>query len=554
MSENYNWWQDGVVYQIYPRSFCDSNGDGFGDLAGINSRLDYLAELGIEAIWLSPFYPSPDADFGYDISDYTAVDPRFGTLADFDQLLDQAHQRGIRVILDMVMNHTSDQHSWFLESRASHENPKRDWYIWRDPAADGGVPNNWQASFGGSAWEFDQNTGQYFLHSFLNQQPDVNWRNPDLRQAQLDVFRFWLERGVDGFRLDVFNIYFKDALFRNNPSRFGLRAFDRQQHIHDANQPEMEGVLGELRQLLDAYPERYAVGETYITAYEKIIDFVGPERLHAVFSFDFFESNLSFPWNPRWLFKQIQRRDDLFGAAAVWPTTVLSNHDQPRAATRYSSGFSKRGEDDRQALVAMTLLLTVRGTPFLYYGEEIGMRDVELSHSEIMDPPGKKYWPLYKGRDGCRSPMQWSNAVYAGFSSSKPWLKLHPNYEQRNVVAQDADPKSLLNFTRRLIALRRQFTALRRGSFRVFYRVDRGVLAYERKLEEPSGAVERILVYLNFSGSTHAVGFVHDADPKQAEIIFSSLPRKEFYTSYNQFVLNPYEVLLLHVKTSQDGA
>ncbi|MEI7846243.1 MAG: alpha-amylase family glycosyl hydrolase [Chloroflexota bacterium] len=553
MSENINWWQEAVIYQIYPRSFSDSNGDGLGDLPGITAHLDYLADLGIDAIWLSPFYPSPDTDFGYDISDYTDVDPRFGTLADFDHLLHEAHQRSIRVILDLVLNHTSDQHTWFIESRQSRENPKRDWYIWRDPGPKGGVPNNWQASFGGSAWEFDQQTGQYYLHSFLKQQPDVNWHNPELRQAQLDVFRFWLERGVDGFRLDVFNAYFKDELFRSNPGKFGLRAFDRQNHIYDMNQPELDGLLIELRQLLDSYPERYAVGETYVTPFEKAIKYVGNDRLHAAFSFDFFETALAFPWNPRWLLQQIKQRDALFDESGLWPTTVMSNHDQPRAASRYAPGFLKHTEADHQSLIAMTLLLTLRGTPFMYYGEEIGMRDIDLKYSEIMDPPGKKYWPVYKGRDGCRSPMQWSSASFAGFSTSLPWLKLHPNYVQRNIATQQVAPGSLLNQTRRLIALRRQFAALRRGSFRAFYRVDTGVLAYERKLDDPSGIPQRILVYLNFSRSTRAVGFVHDSDPKLAKLLFSSVERKEFYTSYNQFVLNPYEVLLLEVKTVEEG-
>ncbi len=252
--EDFIWWRDGVVYQIYPRSFADSNNDGIGDLPGILGRLDYLQSLGIDAIWLSPFYPSPDKDFGYDVSDFTAVDPRFGTLEDFAALVEGAHQRGIRVVLDLVLNHTSDQHAWFEESRRSKDSPRRDWYIWRDK------PNNWQASFGGSAWEFDPPTGQYYLHSFTKEQPDLNWRNPQVRQAILDVFRFWLERGVDGFRLDVFNAYFKDAAFRDNPAKFGLRGFDRQQHLYDMDQPEMTPLLNEVRRLLDEYPERYAVG------------------------------------------------------------------------------------------------------------------------------------------------------------------------------------------------------------------------------------------------------------------------------------------------------
>jgi alpha-glucosidase len=540
MAENFLWWRDGIIYQIYPRSFADSNGDGLGDLPGITARLDYLADLGIDALWLSPFYPTPDADFGYDISNYTDVDPRFGTLADFDELVAQAHQRGLRVVLDLVLNHTSDQHPWFLESRSSRDNPKRDWYVWRDPLPGGGAPNNWQASFGGGAWEFDPVTGQAYLHSFLKEQPDVNWRNPEVRQAQMEVFRFWLERGADGFRLDVFNAYFKDAQFRDNPPKFGLRGFDRQQHLHDMDQPEMVPFLQELRALLDSYPERYAVGETYLATPEKITRYAGDDRLHAAFSFDFTSQDLSYPWNAHYVFEKITHREKIFEAAGLWPTTVMSNHDLPRTASRYASG-----EKDHQAVLAMTLLLTLRGTPFLYYGEEIGMRDISLKRSEILDPPGKKYWPIYKGRDGCRSPMQWNDTPQAGFSSAKPWLPVHPNFKQRNVAAQQEDPNSLWNITRRLIALRRAFPALRQGTFRVFFRADTGVLAFERRLDD-----ERILVYLNFTRSTRPVGFVRDADPEKALMLLSTAGRREFYTSHNQFVLNPHEVLILEAKIS----
>lgn len=551
MSDNFIWWRDGIIYQIYPRSFADSNGDGIGDLPGITAKLDYLADLGIDAIWLSPFYPTPDADFGYDISDHTDVDPRFGTLADFDELVAQAHRRNLRVVLDMVMNHTSDQHPWFIESRSSRDNPKRDWYIWKEPSPSQGEGrvrvgggrrgvNNWQAAFGGSAWEFDPATGQYYLHSFLKEQPDVNWRNPEVRQAQLDVFRFWLERGVDGFRLDVFNAYFKDAQFRNNPPKFGLRGFDRQQHLHDLDQPEMVPFLQELRTLLDTYPERYAVGETYLATPEKITKYAGDDRLHAAFSFDFTSHDLVYPWNSRFVMEKITLRDKTFDAAGIWPTTVMSNHDLPRAASRYA-----RGKHDHQPLIAMTLLLTLRGTPFMYYGEEIGMRDISLKRSEILDPPGKKYWPVYKGRDGCRSPMQWSDAPFAGFSSASSWLPVHPNYADRNVAAQQENPNSLFNFTKRLIALRREYAALRLGTFRILFCVDTGVLAFERQLGD-----QRILVYVNFTGGTRAASLVRDADPKQAAMLLSSIGRKEFYTSHNQFVLKPYEVLLLESKAS----
>ena len=490
--DNFLWWRDGVIYQIYPRSFADSNGDGLGDLDGIISHLDYLEDLGIDAIWLSPIYPTPDKDFGYDVSNYVDVDARFGTLADFDRLVAETHQRGIRIILDLVLNHTSDQHPWFLESRSSRDNPKRDWYIWKDN------PNNWQASFGGKAWEFDPGTGQFYLHLFTKEQPDVNWRNPEVRKAQLGVFRFWLERGVDGFRLDVFNAYFKDPDLTDNPPKFGLRGFDRQRHIHDIDQPEMMPFLNEMRTLLDSYPERYVVGETYFATPQKTVSYCGPDKLHAAFSFDFttFNSALAeafqlYKWSPLWIMKQFILREQTFNAAGIWPTTVMSNHDLPRAASRYA-----RGENDSQPFLAMALLLTLRGTPFLYFGEEIGMRDIHLRHSEILDPPGRKYWPIYTGRDGCRSPMQWDDSAFAGFSTVKPWLPVHPDYKWRNVATEQTDLNSLFNFTKKLLALRKENPALRRGDF-IPLKTRGSMLAFLRRTHE-----QTVLVAMNFNNQS----------------------------------------------------
>ena len=483
--DDFLWWRDGVIYQIYPRSFADSDGDGLGDLRGIIGRLDYLQELGVDAIWLSPFYPTPDVDFGYDISNYLDVDPRFGTLEDFDGLVEMAHQRGIRVVLDMVLNHTSDQHPWFQESRRSLDSPRRDWYIWRSQ------PNNWQSVFGGPAWEYDPLTNQYYLHSFAKEQPDVNWRNPQARQALMDVFRFWLERGADGFRLDVFNAYFKQADLLDNPPALGLRGFERQRHIYDMDQPEMMPLLNELRRLLDAYPERYAVGETHLPTLEKTVSYCGPDKLHAAFSFDLTPASLYSPWNPGWLRKRFTARERVFEAAGVWPTTVMSNHDLPRAASRYG-----RDEQDDQVRIAMTLLLTMRGTPFLYYGEEIGMRDISLKRHEVLDPPGKKFWPFYKGRDGCRAPMQWDASPNGGFSAARPWLPVNPDYTARNVEAQRADPGSLFNFTRTLLRLRKELPALHRGSMAFLKGTPRDVLAY---LRETPG--QTVLVAANFGNA-----------------------------------------------------
>jgi alpha-glucosidase len=521
------WWRDGVIYQIYPRSFADENGDGLGDLPGIISHLDYLDDLGIDAIWLSPICPSPDVDFGYDVCDYCQVDPRFGSLGDFDRLVAEAHQRGIRIILDMVMNHTSDQHEWFKKSRSSRINSKRDWYIWRDR------PNNWQASFGGKAWEYDPVTGQYYLHLFTKEQPDVNWRNPEVRKAQLEAFRFWMDRGVDGFRLDVFNAYFKHPDLPDDPPKPGLRGFDSQHHIYEMDQPEMTPLLKELRLLLDSYPERYAVGETYLATPRKTVSYCGPDKLHAAFSFDFtsFDSVLPllfhiYHWSPAWIVQKIRTREQIFTAAGVWPTTVMSNHDLPRAASRYA-----RGENDAQAKIAMAILLTLRGTPFLYFGEEIGMRDIKLRRKQILDPIGKKYWPFHKGRDGCRSPMQWNEANYAGFSTHEPWLPVNPDYLHRNVAAQKNDPISLFNFTKNLLSLRRKIAALQRGDL-VFLEARRDLLSYLRTLED-----ETVLVAINFKG--FAANF--------------KLPQGEWKTLFTSSVtasragmpLAPYEVRLL---------
>jgi alpha-glucosidase len=460
------------------------------------------------------------------VADHTAVDPRFGTLEDFDALVRKAHRLGIRVILDLVLNHTSDRHPWFLESRGSLGSRRRDWYIWRDPRPGGKPPNNWQASFGGKAWTLDPRTGQYYYHMFLPRQPDLNWRNPEVRKAQLDVVRFWLERGVDGFRLDVFNAYFKDALFRDNPPKPGLRGFDRQRHIHDRDQPEMMSLLGDLRSLLDGYHERYAVGETFGGTAERAAGYVGTGLLHAAFSFDFTPSEIAFPWNPAWLLGRVQSRETLFNAER-WPTTVMSNHDIPRAASRYA-----RDSRDAQSKLAMALLLTLRGTPFMYYGEEIGMRDIRLRRSQIMDPPGKRYWPLYKGRDGCRSPMQWDGTEHAGFSSGRPWLPLHPDHVRRNVAMQSSDPESMLSFTRKLIGLRKELPALRRGGFVPLY-APRGALAYLRKTE-----AQAVLVVLNFRGRKTAMRFEPPLEPWRP--LFSTAHRDDGFE--RTLVLGPYEI------------
>ncbi|GAB4421818.1 MAG: alpha-glucosidase family protein [Anaerolineales bacterium] len=516
------WWRDGVIYQIYPRSFADTTNNGLGDLPGITAKLDYLQELGVDALWLSPIYPSPDKDFGYDVSDYVDIDPRFGSLADFDLLLSEAHRRGIRIILDLVLNHTSDQHAWFLESRASRDNPKADWYLWEDK-----IPNNWQSVFGGRAWQHVSERDQYYYHMFLSEQPDVNWRNPDVRAAMMDVLRFWLDRGVDGFRLDVFNVYFKDDQLRSNPLKLGRRPFDQQHHIYDTDRPELVGVLQEMREILDGYDERYAVGETFFATREKLLNYTGDDKLHAAFNFDFTWSK----FNPARLIKPVQDWEQIFSQHHRWPNYVLSNHDVPRTATRHT-----KDEDDARAKVMMALLLTLRGTPFLYYGEEIGMRDILLKRSQLLDPVGKRYWPFNKGRDGCRSPMQWNASENAGFSSVKPWLPVHPNHKKRNVENQQADPASMLNFTRQLIQLRKENPALQRGNFTLLTEQPKDVLAYLRSSEE-----QTILIALNFKNRPSELKNI----PAGEWSLLHSSARTSAPKSEQSLSLAPHEVLLL---------
>lgn len=487
MKKDFLWWRDGIIYQIYPRSFADSNNDGIGDLPGITSKLDYLKDLGIDAIWLSPIYPSPDVDFGYDVADYTAIDPKFGTMQDFEKLVKEARKRDIHIILDLVLNHTSDQHPWFIESRKSKDNHYHDWYLWQDPKPDGSEPNNWAAVFGGSGWEYDPDLDQYYYHMFYPAQPDLNWRNPDVRQAMLNVFRFWLKKGVDGFRLDVFNEYFKDAEFRDNPPAIGIRRFDWQKHIYDTSQPEMYPLLNEIRAILDKHKDAYAVGETFLAKPEDAADYCrGNDKLHAAFNFKFTNSR----WHPKRFLNALEEWYACLGEDA-WPNNVLSNHDLKRAATRYCLGRA-----DERAKIAAAMLLTIKGTPFIYYGEEIAQRDIPIHRKEdVLDPIGRTFWPLHKGRDGCRAPMQWNSDINAGFSESKPWLPVNGDYLERNVGRQINNPDSVLNFYKQIIAIRKSEPALQRGDFKSLDPGDRFLMAYERSMGE-----DRLLVILNFSG------------------------------------------------------
>lgn len=525
-SEPFLWWRDGIIYQIYPRSFSDSNGDGIGDLWGIITKLDYLADLGIDAIWLSPIYPSPDIDFGYDVSNYLDVSPLFGSLADLDRLVKEAHQRKIRIVLDLVLNHTSDQHPWFQSSRMSRDNPYSDWYLWQD-AKPGQLPNNWESVFGGRGWEWDCQRQQYYFHMFYKQQPDLNWQNPQVRQEMLNVFRFWLERGIDGFRLDVFNAYFKRADFPDNPPKFGLRGFDRQQHLYDFNQPEMLPLLSEIRDTLNDFDERYVVGETFESPPNVAAAYCGSDRLHAAFNF----ALLHCGWNPKQFMRETIRWEQVLGSRA-WPCQVLNNHDNPRSTSRYIWS-----ENDAKAKVAAAMLLTLRGTPYLYYGEEIGMRDIPRKREEILDPIGKRYWPFHKGRDGCRSPMQWTDGENGGFSTGKPWLPAHANYKKRNVEQQRQDPNSLFNFYRRLIQIRKQSPALMHGAFIPLGEQSDFVMAYLRQSED-----ETILVALNFSRLTQKIVIDEACCGRKWKGLLSESHEKEI--NGRQLELAPYEVCL----------
>ena len=489
MRESFPWWRSGILYQIYPRSFQDSNGDGVGDLRGIIERLPYLHELGVDALWLSPIFPSPMEDFGYDISDYTGVDPLFGTLDDFDALVAAAHSRGLKVILDLVPNHTSDQHPWFIESWSSRNNPKRDWYIWRDGRGEGGPPNNWLSEFGGSSWEFDAHTGQYYYHAFLRTQPDLNWRNPDVRRAIHDVMRFWLRRGVDGFRVDVMWHLMKDDLLRDNPPNPdftpGRQPYERLIPLYSTDRPEVHAVVAEMRQVIDEFDDRILIGEIYLPP-DKLVAYYGRDLAGAHLPFNF--ALISTPWTAQAIANLIQDYEAALPPDA-WPNWVLGNHDRQRIASRI-------GLD--QARAAAMLLLTLRGTPTLYYGDEIGMPQVEIPPDRVRDPWEKNLPGIGVGRDGCRTPMQWDSTPHAGFSAGAPWLPLDANFTQDNVATERQHATSILSLYRALIDLRRTKPELALGAYRPVS-VTGELLVFER---EHQG--QRLLVALNLGAASVA--------------------------------------------------
>jgi len=476
------WWRRGVIYQIYPRSFQDTTRDGVGDLEGVRRRLDYLVWLGVDALWLSPFYPSPMKDFGYDVADYCAVDPLFGSLADFDKLLTETHQRGLKLIIDLVPNHTSDRHPWFLESRRSRNDPKRDWYLWRDPAPDGGPPNNWLSHFGGSGWTLDEATKQYYYHAFLREQPDLNWRNPQVRATIHEIMRFWLRRGVDGFRVDVISHLIKDDQFRNNPPNPDWRGsgpdITRLTQFYSANRPELYEIIHGLRDVVDAFPDRVLIGEVYLPI-DQLATYYGARNEGLDFPFNF--HLLQTPWRADALGDLITRYEAALPKGAQ-PNWVLGNHDQRRVAGRLGVA---------QARIAAMLLLTLRGTPTLYYGDEIGIDDVLIPPERQCDPWGRREAAFNVNRDPARTPMQWDDTIYAGFSTHEPWLPLTEDHVRRNVARMRDDARSILNLYKNLLALRRRYKALHGGAWLRLPGPEQ-TLAYERRHDG-----ERMFIVLN---------------------------------------------------------
>ena len=526
------WWKHGVIYHIYPRSFQDSNGDGIGDIRGIIRRLGYLRDLGIDGIWISPIFKSPMVDFGYDVADYREIDPVFGTMNDFLELVARAHDAGIRIILDLILNHTSDQHPWFIESASSFSNPKRNWYIWKNPVR-GGPPNNWKSAVGGSAWKLHKPSGQYYMHSFFEEQPDLNWRDPDLPAVFFDDMKFWLDLGVDGFRLDVINMIAKDKKFRNNPVFMGIPAF--QKHIFTRNRKRSITIVSHIRELLDRYDSKVSIGEIYThppgdarTVSRYLAK--GKDGLHLAFDFSLMFST----WSAHSYYKIIQTWYNSIPAGG-WPCNVLSNHDLFRSINRIPWGKNR----EEKARVSATLLLTLMGTPFIYYGEEIGMHNTPISKSRIRDPLGKKFWPLFTGRDKARTPMQWLPEPKGGFTGGDPWLPLNKDTMVRNVKAQEGEMSSLLTLYRNLIKVRKTSEAIQRGSWIPINNGRDGILAYFRKTEN-----ERVLVILNFRDRRGVFSLPENTCGK---VLISTHHVPEEFIYFQNMQISPFEATVLLV-------
>jgi alpha-glucosidase len=535
-----NWWKNAVIYEVYPRSFGDSNGDGIGDLNGITEHLDYLQNLGVDAIWITPFFPSPQVDFGYDISNYDGIDPQFGTMADFERLEAEARKRGIRIICDLVLNHTSDRHPWFIESRSSRTNPKADWYIWHDGKPGGAPPNsppnNWQSLFGHSAWQYEKARGQYYYHEFYKEQPDLNWRNDAVRKAMYDVVRFWMNKGVSGFRLDAITSMFEDIGLKDEPYLAGTDAYGERvvSRVYTDNLPEVHEVLRELRKVTNEKPGTVLIGETYLPNVGELAKMYGRNRDELQLPMDTqlgFSNKLSVD---RFRGKLQDAETKINGNV---PLFVFANHDNPRAINRYGDGK----HDGEIARLIATLLLTPRDAALIYYGQEIGMTNSDpKSKDQVKDPIGRIGWPKEKGRDGERTPMQWNGDTDAGFSVSKtPWLPVASNYKTVNVAAESKDPNSLLNYYKRLIRLRKENEQMKIGDFITVDNSNDNVLSYLRKT--PDG--KAVVVSMNFTPSEQTVSLdlaSEHIEGQHGKLILASYPNAGGAADLKHLVLPPY--------------
>ncbi|MFZ0817818.1 MAG: alpha-glucosidase, partial [Candidatus Sulfotelmatobacter sp.] len=530
-SEGNVWWQHAVFYEIYPRSFADSNNDGVGDLKGIASKLDYLKDLGIDAIWITPCFPSPQIDFGYDVSDYENIDPMYGTLADFDLLVREAKKRDIHIILDFVVNHTSDQHKWFLDSKSSRTSTYRDWYIWRDGKGPGEPPNNWVSIFGGSAWAFDPSTDQYYYHYFYPEQPDLNWRNPAVKDAMFDVTRWWYKRGVAGFRLDAVDTLFEDPKLRDNPIQSsGKNAFGDpiEENKYNTKLPEVHDVLRGLRKVADEY-NAVLIGETWTADVNELNQYYGASNNELQLPMDFLFTMVN-KLSPAEFRKQIAE----VNSASGWPTFVISNHDIVRSYDRYGDG----AHNDQIAKLMGALYLTLRGTPIMYYGEEIGMKTTPPARKEdVKDPIGRKGWPEEKGRDGERTPMQWDSSENAGFTKGTPWLPVPPTYKTHNVADESKNPESVLEFYKSVLKLRHTNRALLDGDYAALNESDPNVLSYSRIYKD-----QGVVVALNMSNTAQKIKF--GLQGKGFASAKSLLATGKSTVSGNEILLEPYGVFI----------
>jgi len=534
-AEGHQWWQHAVFYEIYPRSFADSNNDGIGDLKGITSKMDYLKDLGVDAIWMTPCYPSPQIDFGYDVSDYENIDPMYGTLKDFDRLEADGQKRGIQIIMDFVMNHSSDQHQWFIDSRSSRTSSHRNWYVWHDGKGPGQPPNNWQSTFGHSAWTLDPKTNQYYYHYFYPEQPDLNWRNPAVEKAMFDVTRWWYDRGVAGFRLDAVDTLFEDPDLRDNPILPGKNKFGdpNMEDKYNVKLPEVHEVLRDLRKVADQH-NAVLIGETWTKDVSELKQYYGEHSNELQMPMDFLFTTVNKVSAP-----EFRRQIAAVDSAGGWPVYVLSNHDIVRSYNRYGDGQ----HNDAIAKLMAGLYLSLRGTPIMYYGEEIGMENNDPKRKEdVKDPIGKIGWPQEKGRDGERTPMQWTSDANAGFTQGTPWLPVPPSYKTHNVANEQQDPNSILQFYRHLLALRHQNRALLDGDYVPLNENDPDVLSYLRRYKDQS-----VLVVLNMSSQARTIDLdlaSKGINSKKAQTLLTTIGNEGKERTLPQMSLEPFSVYI----------